>query len=363
MIFKTGELDFLNLYAVCINNTDEMSEKFEIFADPESKTVTFTQFSSYIKFITVLENKDITEEFKLILSTDKFVKLLKMSSDDDVDINKLGIDFPSGHYDFGTEEWSNQDDLKAIQEKLNQNPSNKNIEITDLQFLLILKSYMGKEGLDAVHLNKGYFVASNKFDSTGVIKTKNDSKISMFLTKEVADICKILKLENLTFDFYDDNDPAFYTFDVGNTKVIIVHNQDDYIIPDVFDPDTEELYKHKDIITVNKEELKLSLDKIKTFASENLDSRIFITVKSDHILIESKDNGYAFEKVTAKVDNVEIYGIEILVSAMYLSMMVRGLLGEKINISIPVEEEPVAIEVNDEEGSRFFIHCLYDAID
>jgi DNA polymerase III sliding clamp (beta) subunit (PCNA family) len=365
MKFKKESLDFLELYLLCENNTDEMSSKFEVITDIKNKVVTFVQFSDYIKLITEvsLEDDSLTEDFKLIYPTSKFVRLLKSCNKGEIiSLTSEGIDLPLGHYDFGTEEWSNEDDLKVFKEMLKQRPVDR-INVQDLHKLVLLKPYLGSRGLDAIHLNKGWFVSSNRFDSTGVLKTNNDQNTNFYLSLEVINICNVFKIEELTFNIYN-SDPNFYTFDFGDTKVIIVE-RDDYDIPDVFNKDIQKEYHHDKKLFLNRTELKQSLDRIKILASENLDSRIFLTIKSDHVLIESKDKDieYAFEKVKSEISSEEIAGVEVVLSAVHLSNMVSSLTHENLTLSIPIKEDPVAIDLIDDNEDRFFIHCVYDPCD
>ena len=118
MKFLKNELEFLNLYNLCRNNNEELSQKLNIVANSENNKVTFSQLGIKLCLKTELK-KDVSEDFNLTVSTEKLFNLLKISKEDEIEINKKGIDFSTGHYTFGSVE--NDDlDIDSLNDRINK---------------------------------------------------------------------------------------------------------------------------------------------------------------------------------------------------------------------------------------------------
>lgn len=339
MIFKKKDLEFLKLYALCVDPVSITGRNFQIEKISDN-TIRFSQVNDNSYFFTDFNLTENIDYFCYNYPTNSIVQFLNTCSDEDeIEFNdnsiKLGnnSDYQFEKIDFSL---SGYEDL--FDEAKN---ADYNLKIKDLQKINNIKSYIGSDrGLDTVALMNNYFVASDKQNATSAIKTENDIKEMLFLSKLSINVLSQVKIDEI--DIYLDDKK--YVFNLLYTYIIIP--QKEYILPNFFDANIKQFYNFDTKAKINKEKFLFALNRINVFAKDNVNSRIYMTFNKDNIVIESKDRGYAIEKIEASIDD-ELIDHYVILSNNQLLNSVKTIDSNNIIIkSIPSKDPKKATTIS-----------------
>jgi hypothetical protein len=355
MIFTKKDLQFLNLYASCIDSRNLQGKVFQI-KKVDNTTLRFSQITDDVLLFTELDQNNIPDNYCFNFSTSQFVQLLNCCNEkDSIVIEENNIKFgKTSSYKFEqvTMDISSQDkvleDIKTITKQI--------INIVDLDKINNIKYFIGTDnGLNFVPIMNNYFVATNRYDY-GFIKTENNFKDTIYLSKIMIDIFKSLSLKKVTLC----GDPEKYF--ILNEKTFIVLPRTECIIPNFFEEKWKAYYEFQDKIVVKKDILEESLNRINIFAKENVNTRIFLTFNTDNIKIESKDKGYAEEIIPALIDK-NLVGHYIIVSADCLLSTINLIAEEEIIIQAKPDKDSICISIWQKDKERFFINNILPYVD
>jgi hypothetical protein len=348
MIFTKQELEFLTLFQLCADPKDVIGRNFQI-KKIKKDTIRFFQTNNNAIIYKDVNAVDV-EDFCCNYPTDKIVQLVKSCSENEkITFKKSSIKMGNrSEYKFEQINYDVSSDEKMVE---NESIDFKNtIHLVDLEKINVIKSYIGNDsGFDAVSLTNNYFVATNKTDADGFIKTSNNYDKRLFLSKLMVGIISSFKIKEL--DLYTDDKK--YVFIHNDTCIIIPLG--DYKIPDYFIEKYKKFYKFDDKLKVNKSELLIALNRINIFSKDNIHTRIFLTFEDNKIKIESKDKNYAIEIIKADIDK-NLIGHYFITSASHLINSIANINSDIVTFQIKPDKNEVAFSIWQENEERFFIH-------
>ncbi len=339
MFLTKKELGFLELYAVCTDQKSSIGKNFQL-EKIDDTTVRFSQVTDNIILFTDVKTNS-GDKFCFNYPTASIVQFLKTCSDDDkIEFIDNAIKLSNNaEYKFESTEYDISSTKEIFENVKNSFEDNSKVKIVELDKINSIKNYIGNEkGLDTVALMNNYFVASNRYDATACIKTSNSIIENFFLSKISSQLVNSFKIKEAEFVNEEDK----YTFKIGNTFIIIPSQE--YIIPNIFDAEFKQYYDFTTKLVVKKNDLLFALNRINIFARENINSRIFFTLKEKEIVIESKDRGYAVEKVEAIIDG-DLVNHYIIVSSNYLINAVNLINTDNIIMKIQPSKEASVISI------------------
>jgi hypothetical protein len=353
MIFTKKDLEFLNLYSLCVDQKSEIGKSFQI--KKEGDNIRFCQVTDSVVLFTNLKDIKQGENFCFNYPTNSIIQLVNTCGDNEqIEFIKNTVKIgKNSNYSFEEIDY----DISSMENLFNQVYDKTNIVIKDLEKTNVIKSYTSNEkGLDIIALINNYFVASNRSDVTGTIKTSNKYDNTFFLSKLTVNIINTFKLKEIAIMDIGDN----YVFKIDNTTVIV--QKQECIIPNIFEDKWKKYYLFDDKIIVNKNDLLLALNRINIISKENVNTRIFFTCKENEIIIESKDKGFAAEKVNAKIDK-NLIDHYIIVSSNYLINSIGLIESDEVIIKMQPDKNANTISIWQQNEERFFIHTLLPYID
>jgi hypothetical protein len=347
MIFKKKDLEFLKLYALCVDPKRITGRNFQI-KNIEDNIVRFSQVNDNAYLFTDIKLSDKVDDFCYNYPTTQIVQFLNTCrEEDEIEFNNNSIKLSENAvYEFEEIDYS-EDYSELFNEMKNANFSNS---ILDLQKINNIKSYIGIErGLDAVGIINNHFVSSDRCNATSAIKTNNKINDMFFLSKLTVNLLIAYKSESINYL----NDESKYAFKIENTYIIIPNQS--YIIPDIFKDEFKEFYDFKNKVIVDKESLLFALSRINVLAKDNIYSRIFLTFSNDEIIIESKDRGNkATEKIKAEIDT-ELNDHYVILSNNHLLKSVELIESKNVMIKILPDKEANVISVWPENNEDIFV--------
>jgi len=361
MRFLKEELSFLKLYSMLSDNRSFLNDKICIESVSKTKTVTFSQLSHKFNLITKI-NKEIKddEDFSLIINVNIFYQLISsLPNNTYVNITKDGIFFNSSKYDLQKYEGD-----YSVVSKFEEAISLKEtaiFSINEIDKMVLLKNYCGKDELDTIALIEGNFVASNRTDITGVIKTNNDKNLIFYFPSDFVSIINLQNLKSIDIKTVEYNDKNITYFILNN--IIVIINEFTYALKNIFVEEIKRLYDHNTKILVDKNSFLEVLSRIAIVSKDNIYNRIFISFDNTNIIIESKDVGYSVEKIPYISIDPSLVGIKIILSVNNLKTIIQSLTGKQVYIKASADEDAVAVSFEDENKDRFYIHTLYENID
>lgn len=357
-MFTKKDLQFLFLYDIGSDTKTAMHNKLFIQANSKKQSYLFAQISENVCFLTEIK-KDVTEDFTVLIPVGQMIELLNVCSDDEeVSFNSNGVKFSSGTYSFEQEEYdySSLSDLLSL---VNKKPD-KVLNIKDLEKLDIVFPYIGVDGMNTIAVMENYFVAGNRKNSIGAVKTSNTIDDLVYLnSKVILLLSKLSEIKEVDILYYDED--ALEMLKIGNTNIII--NKLEYTLPNIFEQYRED-FLHPNKVIVNKDNILSVLKRIKVVAKNNFENRIELKFNENNIEIVSEENksSFAKEKVTATVPQ-NIVGQSMILSINVLLSMIKSLDDNIVFLVEEQKEEPsIATTIQDEKDDKFFIHVIYRSI-
>lgn len=356
MLFTKKDLNFLSLMKFSATNKSLTGNKVQI--KNINNSIIASQISDKdVSVISIL--KDKSGSLDVSLPTSEFFELLSSFDDSAVfDIDKSCIRVNNSKYEFESLDFDNTSSVEKALLVLDSIKSNselcQKITINDLKKISLIKNYVGSDGLDVVGCMNNYFVASNRTDVTACIKLENEIDKEFFIPKQMADVINFLHLD--TIEYYITNE--FHFFVADEIIVIFPLPINGYSLSNIFDDSIKEAYDHPYMCTVNKEEFKTVIKRISILARNNADTRIFVMFYENELVIESKDSGYAIEKINA-ITSKELNSHYVILSANYINSILNLLTGDTVCIFAIPDKDAVAVKIDDDKKNMFFVHCLY----
>lgn len=357
MKFTKQDLLFLEMYNVCADTKNILHNKLIIQADSKNKKVKFAQISSEASLYTEIDKDDIEKDFDVIYDINTFCSVLRLTPDtEEIYISETTIKFgKNSSYDFKK---YNID--SSIISTLTQ--SKEVLEIVllkDSTKLNLIKSFIGVDSFAAVHLWKGWFVASNSTDITGAVQTTNNLD-NFVLPKTLLQLISLIKVDEISFEKINMNGNIFYKININHTNIYFPEKESK--IQNIFEDETRELYYHKTKAITNKESLVLALQRISITASQNIYNRINMIFNENVIRLINDEVGHSEEIIDAQVDK-ELFGVKISLSSNYLKLLVGLIEGSNIILLVANDSDATAITIEGETKDRFFVHNLYELVD
>ena len=362
MKFVREELDFLKLYVMLSDTRSFLNDKIHINFIKEKDSIIFSQLSYKFNLITVLQKNlsTLKESFNILVETNQLFSLVSLlPKNSEINISKEEISFEGSKYQLPKYEG----DYSVVDKflLLTSSPKVEEIKIVDLEKMPLIKNYAGIDELDTIGIIENYFVASNRTDVAGAIKTSNTINDIIFLPTEIASIITSYGLKSIVLNKVEFNETIYNYFIINQTYVII--NNMEYALANIFEDNVRELYDHPTFVKINKNNLLQALTRILVVAKNNIYNRIFISFDTNNMIIESIDTGYSVEKVPfIKLSN-EIQNVKITVSASNVKTILQSLQGNEVTIKISPEQDSTAISFVDENNNSLFVHTLYENIE
>jgi hypothetical protein len=357
MVFTKEELSFLEMYSQNSDREVVKNDKLQIKTRKDGFVI-FSQFSSELTFITKLA-KPVDEEFTVLLPVTKIAGLIKVISDTtEITITKDFVKFNDSIYEFEKQNFELIDTDHFLQ-LCELGGEKRTIKSLKLAYPMI--NYTGKDKLNCVSVSDEYFVACMSNDTvSAAVWTGEKASEDFYLSKAVIKLLSSYDVDEVELDIFVDQ--SFYSFKVEGT--FVCNTPKPYMLPDLFDNDIKEIYEHPYKVFMSKKDLLTALNRIQVVSSGNVNNRIYCTFNKDSFSIESKDSGYAIEKVNAETDiqlteKNDNWENQIIVSSALLSLIAKDLKGEYIRIYTSPSKDTIACKITDEFEKTFFIHCLF----
>jgi len=349
MKIKRSELEFLEIFSMCVDNKNPLNDKFQVKSN--GTDVVFTQMSNEATIIKAFESK---ETINVMFPTNQFTQLIKsFSADTEIDITDKGVVVGESKYEFEKVDYE-LPSTEQLYQKTKSDDFTESFTLSDIKKMNTVKFCMGQEDLATIALMENSFVASNKSDITGVIKTANTFDKEFYFSKGIISILLKYGFDSISVDIEDD----FYHLSVNDVDMFVAFKE--FSLPNILSEDFKTIYEHPYECSVVKKDIQEILGRIKVFASSTVERRIHVTFKDKEMIVESKekDSGYAVEKIKATYSD-ELEGHHIILSVSSFSTLISYLTGNTVMIRAINEKDANVIKIYDEIGDMFFIQCLY----
>lgn len=348
MIVKKENLDFLNVYKIVKDNSP-LGNKLKI--EVKNGKVRYSQKTELSFLTTEKDNDDLTEDFDLLIDLQSFTDFISsVGKDENISITKDGVSLSKdNHYNFEnfTLAFPDVNDIVKMVEDNKLNSTS--IVIKDVDKLNTIKQFAGKDTLETIGLLKGHILATDKM-RIAYTKTESDSQNNYFLSKQAIDLIK-----TETEIFLNDK---LYHFNISDT--LCIFNWKEYKVPDLLSDNAKANFNQTNHIVIDKSKLVLSLSRMNLFVTNNENQRIFLTINSDHLLIQNRDFNKSFEKVEIKTNDESLIGLEFILSCPNLLSFLKQLSGNDIYLYFnPDDSKRKTVRVEDENHKLIFVHSRF----
>lgn len=354
MEFTKQELKFLDIFSACTGNSNNffLNDKFSIESDEDN--IYFYQYTDKVKLIYTLENKWKDENINVTYLTNPFNAMVKNCDDKEkISITQKDTKFgKKSCYEFESYDKS----VEKPKVYLDMMKENQNVyTIIDLNKINQIKSFISiEDNFNCVSLQDNYFVTYNG-QIIGVSKTNNDIKELLYFPSMLFTLINSLKINEIKLNLLQNNE--FYSF--TNDKLNILLQKNDYALPYIFDTEIKNQFEHETKIECLKKDLLTSLQRIKIISQNNPDTRIYLKLTNNKIILESRDSYKGIEEIEAKYNEV-LENFYIILSANYLSNIISLLKGDNITIFIKPDKEIKAIKIIDDKCNDFYVHIPFE---
>jgi len=356
MIFTKQELDFLKIFEKCAVR----ESFFQIKAIKEK--VYFSQYSDIVKLVTVLENKT-GQEFEFALKTSQFCSMLNVTREDEaISIDDGCVKFGNDSmYQFEIQEFSLLENPETYLQILGE--TKDTFQLKNLDFISSIKNFISPvEQFSTVALQNNHFVASNEI-VLGVVNTENKvAHDNLFFPAIFSDIVSVISDTEVSVSLLQqDTASQFFGIKIQDTFVFLP-NRNDYKLPYVFKADIMALYNHPHKVQFKREDFLNALNRIKVLSLSNVGSRLYVNFETDKMVLETKDDEYGKEVISAIVPP-ELQGFYIILSTKFLLDIASRLNGENLFLYAINSKDIPAVKIDDENKDIYFVHVAYEYLD
>ena len=339
---KKQQLKFLEVYQLWANK----DQSFQISGEQNLGTIIFSQQSDKGFLITEFPyscNIDINFNF----DTDTFVALIKsLKEDTEVTITETGIEFGGSKYDIKNQSVIFNDASNYL--NLVKSNSGSKINLVDIDKFSYVKNSIGGEGLNTVCYQNNHFVTSDRINYTSFVKVGFSHAEEIYFSSDLFILLNLMSIKEKEITIYDD----FYSCKVDDTHILIMNKK--YILPNMFDPSIIAVYQHPIFFQVTKSELKKALDRMSIVARTNKETRIYLELAKNELIIKNIDSQFASESIPAKIPS-DIEGVKIPISVTYFSKVIAQLSGNIIRCYCTSDMDSfVASKIEDETQNNFY---------
>jgi len=352
IILKKEQLGFLEKYAMCTDSKMAINEKFQISC--KDNKLIFSQSSNMGYLITSIEYPSVDQN-NIVFDTIMFVSLIRSIPDNtEITITEKGIEFLGNSYDIVNTDM----ELGNVDEFLNitkENDINKFI-LTDIDCFIKIKDYASGDKLETVSYQNNYFVTSNKLYVTAFVRTKNFILgKDFYFSQETFSLLTEFKIKKIDIFVKDD----FYFFKLDDTFIFIPNRT--YILPNMFQEKIMSMYNHPYQFSVNKKDIKETLNRMKIVARNNKEGRIYFELLKNNLIIKNTDTQFAQEDISLNLMSKELENIIIPLSVNYLSSIIDKCEGNEIIFYCTNEEDNfISMKIEDETKNYFYILNLLE---
>lgn len=380
MFFSKEELAVLNMYSILSDQTTVYSDRIIVDNIEGTNDVAFMQYSDKVKIFTLFKDKKDCIDWNY--DTQVLSNFVRLSKNDDV-IEIKGESVKLGNnssYEFKKMDLVTTDNhlsSKQILDLINQRSRREKITIKDVNNLQHIKEYLGPEedNCNIYGLINNYFVACDIKNITGAVKTSSNINEILYFPDIFSKFISYSKLNEVDIYTYEENN--LYMVQYGNSFLFfesIKHNEEDPMLPNIFDSKYKDMYYHPNTIIVNKKDVLFNLNKLNLITQSSLENRLFIKVNENTITIKNKDGSIiGSEEIEAKIDKNLANINEFAVSGSFLQSSISKINCENVSLRVPINiNDAVTISLlgspneADTEGtpkiddSKIFILNLYD---
>ena len=358
---KKEQLGFLDKYAMCADTKMVIHGYFQL--SKKDDKIIFSQKSNTGYLITEIDY--VGEQFgNVVFDTITFVSLIKSIPDNtEITITEKGIEFLGNSYDIVNSDMA----LDDVDEFLNVSKEidTEKFTLKDIDCYNKIKEFASGDKLETVSYQSGYFVTSNRQYVTAFSKI-NEFKMNsdFYFSQDTFNLLQTFKIKEV--DIYTKDE--FYFFKLNETFIFIPKIE--YILPNMFDDDIQEMYNHPYKFSISKKDIKETLSRMKIVARTNKEGRIYLEVNEGVLSVKNTDTQFAKEDVKIVNYSKELEGIVLPLSVNYLSSIIDKCDGNEIVINsglIVIDEETkevvedfVALKVEDETKNYFYILNLLE---
>jgi hypothetical protein len=337
---KKQQLAFMDVYQLWANK----DQAFELIG--KDNVITFSQQSDKGLLVTELEY-ETKENFQFNFDTDIFVSLIKSLKDEtEITVTQAGIEFSGSKYDIKNYDILFEDMSEFITKA--KNNSENIIKLSDIDKFQFIKNSIGGEGLNTVSYQSGHFVTSDRINYTSFVKTSFAYEKNFNFSSDLIILLNMMNIKEKDINEYEE----FYSCKVNETYILIMKKK--YILPDMFDERIMTAYNHPYILEVPKQELKIILDRMKIVAKFNKESRIYLELEKDNLIVKNIDGQLASENINAVIPE-EITNIKIPISVNYFSQIISQLNGNTVKCyCTPDIDSFRAMKIEDETQNNFY---------
>lgn len=354
MEFCKSELAFLEIFSKASNTKSFSGDKFKISTDTEK--IYFSQFTEDVKLIYSFENKN-KEQFEKIFSTNQFNAMIKLCGESDIiSITNDEIKFGSNSsYKFEThpnmmaspDEYLNL--VKDVKEK---------ITLVDLNKISVIKSFISPiEELNCISLQDNYFISYDG-QVIGISKSSNNVDKILYFPAIFFTFIDMLKVNSAELTILQSGE--YYYLNIGGLNIFL--RIGNYAIPYIFDDSIKSGFEHPYKVSFNRKDFINALQKISIIAQSSKDSTVCFTCHTDKILLESKNEQYGKEEVTATVDK-ELSDFYVILSSLSLINIANLFKGDIVTMFLIPTKDIQAIKIIDEKGEDYYVHIPFEYVD
>ena len=361
IVVNKTNLNFLNIFNVCVSNTDSMANKINFFT--KDGKLYLTQYSDSINLVHIIKgNYDI--DFNVWYETGFIFNFIK-SVPDKMDIifsEEDGIKLGNNSwYKPKTFQYDNRN-FDLIQALISDG-NIKKYNLTDLDKIGKAKSFIGNpftKDFDCIRADNGNFTTSYADDKVSVILKNNIKNLneSFFIDKTIYNVVKLMGLDEINISYLIDK--KYYMFAIEN-EFFMFYPEKRYEIPNLNEDQFKSLYFHSDIICVDRKYLLEVLNRLNLITSKDYQNRIYFNLSKGSVEIECKDGAEAKENIPASISD-NLVGHTFILSSTFVQQILSVLIEDKINIRASKENTIAVSFTNSENEEDIFIHCTYSNI-
>ena len=360
MKIKKQDLSFLNIYAQLSDSKAETNKIVSL--EIKNNVATFYMKSTWTILITkipVESEKDFSTNFGIL----QFLSLIKTVKDDAViKVKEQSIvlynnkNQEKAELSFNVISFNIFDDFSDKLELL-EKPAMSIVSLKELDKLSGLKKFASTKEmtLDVIGLNNNMFFASDT--KTGsIVKTSNELTSLYYLPRVIVNTFEKLKLTEIEIKLYEN-----YSVIVSDKTSIFIKNQN-YKLPDFSLDENKKIYDMKEGFEIDY----IEAEEFATIASSinNPAARVFMTIKKDYLLVESKEGSKSHVKIPIKNVHSDLIGkIFSLNYTKYIVILdsvkkIWDTFEEKEDKSIYITYRDKAICIKDKNEKNIFFQIL-----